>query len=128
MPGNLSLAEHSETSFVVVLYAAYPDQPGPTSKEPMAEFHLRACLGSPMGERHAEPIRGDIDELPSERYIPALLNQAYFAFTNDAQFHPPVADQLFLALVRERNTEEVGLGYSLLPYTHVGSFVLKYQA
>jgi hypothetical protein len=96
--GNL-IPEHSAASFVMVVFPEYPYQLGPSAKQPVFEFHYRACLWSPMGERHAEPIRGYIDEVPSERRSPALLNKAYFAFTSNAQIHPAIPDRLFLARV-----------------------------
>jgi hypothetical protein len=109
----------------MVVFPEYPYQLGPSAKQPVFEFHYRACLGSPMGERHAEPIRRYIDEFPSERPRAALLNNAYFAFTSDAQIHPAIPARLFLARVQERNPEEVEVGRALLLYIHVYNFVLS---
>jgi hypothetical protein len=87
----------------------------------MFEFHFRTRRGNRIGERHAEPIRGYIDDVASKRRNPGLLIETYFALAKDAEIPPAIADRWFPARVRKRNTGEVELGCILLLCNHVRS-------
>jgi hypothetical protein len=114
MPGNLIpehlIPEHPATSFVMVLFAEYPHQPGTPAEERVLERHFRACRRSLISERHAEPIRGYIHELPPEHRSAVLLSKAYFALAGNARLRPAIRSRLLPAQVRKRNTGEVELG------------------
>jgi len=121
------IPEHFAAGFVMVPFPEYPHKPGPTTKEPMFEFHFRARRGNRMSERHAEPIRGNVDEFASNRRNPGLLIETYFALTKDAEIPSAIADRQFPARVRKRNTGEVEMGCILLLFNHVRNFPLIRQ-
>jgi hypothetical protein len=98
----------------MVPFPEYPYKPGPAAKEPMLEFHFPANRGNPIDERHAEPIRGYIDEFPWQRRKPGLRIEPYFAPAEDAEIPAAIADRQLHARVRQRNTGEVEPGWILL--------------
>jgi hypothetical protein len=58
-----------------------------------------------MGERYAEPMRRDIDELSFESHGASLQIQPHFAFTNEPRLQPVIQDRRDHAGCHERETK-----------------------